>query len=263
MADGVNLKNLTVVLHKPRSPENIGAAARAMCNMGIRDLIVVDPHNCDLTRILKMATHAAVEVVEQMGVFDKLSEALAPYHFIVGTTARLGRQRQVLASPALLAVELIPISQNNRIALLFGPEDRGLSNADLRLCHRLVNISTSSFTSINLAQAVMILCYAMHTAGAAVENGFIPRLAARHELDGMYAQVKEILIRIDYIKPDNPDYWMNSIRHFFTRLGLQAREVSVIRGICRQIDWYGRKSYEDGKKDAGHGVPPGRIDPGR
>ena len=71
--------------------------------------------------------------------------------------------------------------------------------------------------------------------------------AARHELDGMYAEVKEILLRISFIQPDNPDYWMNRIRHFFTRMQLRAKEVSIIRGICRQIRWYADKRYQDGR----------------
>ena len=75
-----------------------------------------------------------------------------------------------------------------------------------------------------------------------------PRLANRHELDGMYRQLKELLVKISYINAENPDYWMNKLRHFGTRMKLQAKEVSMIRGICRQIDWYGKKCYEEGRK---------------
>ncbi|MBW2564903.1 MAG: RNA methyltransferase, partial [Deltaproteobacteria bacterium] len=75
-----------------------------------------------------------------------------------------------------------------------------------------------------------------------------PRLANRHELDGMYDQLKDILVKISYINHENPDYWMNKLRYFFTRMQLRAREVSIIRGICRQINWYGKKRYEDGLK---------------
>ena len=78
---------------------------------------------------------------------------------------------------------------------------------------------------------------------------FHPRLASRHELDGMYDQVKDILVRINYINPGNPDYWMNKIRHYFTRMQLRAKEVSIIRGICRQFYWYTEKRYRDGLQD--------------
>ena len=246
MAERIRFDNVAIVLCRPRYPENIGAAARAMCNMGFDNLVVVAPENCDLTRVLKMATHAAAEVVERMEVAPTLGQALAPFRFVVGTTARLGKQRQVIESPALLAERLVPVSRQNRIAIVFGPEDRGLTNEDLRLCHWLVNIPTADFASLNLAQAVMIVCYELLRTFRQDDGEHVPRLATRHELDGMYEEVKEILLRISFIQPDNPDYWMNRIRHFFTRMQLRAKEVSIIRGICRQIRWYAAKCYQDG-----------------
>ena len=250
MTERIRPDHVAIVLCRPRTPENIGAAARAMCNMGFNNLVVVDPADCDLTRVLKMATHAASEVVEQMQIRETLREALAPYNFVVGTTARLGKQRQVIESPALLAEMLVPVAGQNRIAIVFGPEDRGLSNEDLRLCHWLVNIPTADFASLNLAQAVMIVCYELFRTGQPAGTEYIPRLASRHELDGMYEDVKEVLLRISFIQPDNPDYWMNRIRHFFTRMQLRAKEVSIIRGICRQIRWLeGRSTSASGDAD--------------
>ncbi len=246
----VNLDNVFVILNRPRYPENIGAAARAMRNMGFKQLIVVDPQNCDLTRVLKMATHAAIDVVEEMEIYEDLQTALGPLNYIVGTTARLGGQRQLAGSAVSLATKLAPICANNRVGLLFGPEDRGLTNEDIRLCHELVTIPTAEFSSLNLAQAVMILCYELRRFNQPTGETFVPRLANRHELEGMYSQLKDVLVRISYIQPDNPDYFMNSIRHFGTRLKLRAKEVSIIRGIRRQIDWYSRKCYEDGLKNS-------------
>ena len=246
MPERIKLQNVSIVLHRPRISENIGAAARAMQNMGIERLIVVAPPQLDPERVRMMATHAAAKVVEKMQVLTDLKEALSPYQYVAGTTARLGGQRPVLKSPANLAENLISISQQNQVAILFGPEDRGLSNEDLRNCHELVHIPTAEFSSLNLAQAVMIVCYEIFLAAREEATEFAPRLANRHELEGMYAQLKEILVRISFINPDNPDYWMNNLRRFFNRLPLRAREVSIIRGICRQIDWYGGKSYKDG-----------------
>lgn len=248
MPERIDLEHISIVLQKPRYPENIGAVARAMCNMGIRHLSVVNPEQCDLTRILKMATHVAFDIVEQMEVFQDLQTALSSAQYVVGTTARLGRQRQVIRSPAKLAEKLVPISRENRIAVVFGPEDRGLTNEDLRLCHALVNIPTAEFSSLNLAQAVMVVCYELFQAGEEEAHGHVPRLATRHELEGMYEQLKDVLVRISFINPENPDYWMNNLRRFFDRLPLRAREVSIIRGICRQIDWYAGKNYQDGLK---------------
>jgi tRNA/rRNA methyltransferase len=137
------------------------------------------------------------------------------------------------------------------VAILFGPEDRGLSNEDLRLCHALVNIPTAEFSSLNLAQAVMVICYALRSSAFEEKAAFTPQLANRRQLDGMYNQLRDILIRISYINPENPDYFMNNLRHFFTRMQLRAREVSIIRGICRQINWHAGKCYADGVKKGG------------
>jgi len=247
MPETINFGNVSIVLCRPRYPENIGAAARAMRNMGFVNLRVVDPKDCDLTRILKLATHAAADLIENMEIFQDLGSALAPFHYVVGTTARLGGQRRTISSPGKLARDLVPISRKNRIALVFGPEDRGLCNAEIRYCHALVTIPTSGFASLNLAQAVMIICYELFTAAGGEAEDYTPRLATRHELEGMYAQLKGVLIRISFINPENPEYWMNNLRHFFSRLQLRAKDVRIIRGICRQIDWYAKKNYEDGR----------------
>jgi len=234
---GIDLNHISIVLCRPRYPENIGAAARAMRNMGISQLVVVDPQNCDLTKICKMATHEALEVVEQMKVCQTLESALAEFNFVVGTTARLGGQRKVVSSPARLAPKLIGLSAQNQIAILFGPEDRGLTNIDIRSCDILVNIPTAEFSSLNLAQAVMIMCYELYCFSMDKPGEFAPRLANRHELEAMYEQLKDVLMRISFINPQNPDYFMNNLRHFGSRMQLRAKEVRLMRGICRQIDW--------------------------
>ena len=246
MPDKINLKNIAIVLHRTRFPENIGAAARAICNMGIGQLVVVDAQNYDLTKIRRMATHAASDVVERMAVYDSLDAALADFNYVVGTTARLGGQRKVVSLPSKLGPKLYPLSQANRIALLFGPEDRGLTNVDIRYCDLLVNIPTADFSSLNLAQAVMILCYELFCFSSGKSGEFAPRLAKQVELEAMYEQLKDVLVRISFINPDNPDYFMNNLRHFCSRLQLRAKEVQIVRGICRQILWYGKKCYRDG-----------------
>lgn len=253
----VNRANIRVVLHRPRFPENIGAAARAMRNMGLRRLVVVRPENFIEERVRMMATHVAGDVVGAITCFDSLPEALADCGYVIGTTARLGGERQSVVSPPVMARRLVTISQANEVALVFGPEDRGLTNEDIRLCHALVNIPTDAFASLNLAQAVMVMCYEIFTAKVAEGAAFTPRLATRHELDGMYDKLREILVRISYINPENPDYWMNRLRRFFTRLQLRGREVSIIRGIIRQVEWYARKNYEDGLKEGRRRVSVG------
>lgn len=248
----IRLENISIILNKPRFPENIGAAARAAKNMGITDLQVISPENFDTERIMTLATHVAADIVENIKQHQDLACALAPFGFVVGTTARLGGTRKVVSSPRAMAEKLIPISRNNRIAIVFGPEDRGLTNQEIRLCHLLVTIPTADFSSINLAQAVMIICYVLHEASLDKPGPFVPRLATRHELDAMYAQLQELLVRIHFLQKDNPEHWMGRLRSFFSRLPLRAREVTVIRGICRQMNWYAKKCYLDGKA----GLPP-------
>jgi tRNA/rRNA methyltransferase len=213
--------------------------------MGISRLLLVAPEDCDLTRILKMATHSAAHLIENMEVYADLNTALQYFNYVVGTTARIGGQRRELKTPRELAAELVPICADNRVALLFGPEDRGLTNAQLRYCHALITIPNAGFSSLNLAQAVMILCYELLLAGNKPPDRFVPRLANRRELDGMYEHLRETFVKINFMNPENPDYWMQNIRRFFSRVGLQARDVKIIRGICRQIDWYTRKRLKD------------------
>jgi tRNA/rRNA methyltransferase len=248
MPENICRANVRFVLHRPRFPENIGAAARAMRNMGFGRLTLVQPENYVAERVHRMATHVARDVVDGIAHCDSLAEALDDCQYVVGTTARLGGERQVVSTPEAAARRLVSISRINQVAVLFGPEDRGLTNEELRTCHALVNIPTADFASLNLAQAVMVMCYALFTAEDDHSPGesFVPRLATRHELDGMFDQLRDILVRISYINPENPDYWLNRLRHFFTRLQLRAREVSIIRGICRQVDWYARENYAAG-----------------
>jgi tRNA/rRNA methyltransferase len=252
MTVGIRRDHIAIVLQRPRYPENIGSAARAMCNMGFGRLIVVNPGIWDEERIRRLATHAAGSVVDTIERFDSLHDALAPFGHVVGTTARLGGQRQVIKFPDVLAQSLIPLSQNNAVAIVFGPEDRGLTNADVKLCHQLVNIPTADFTSLNLAQAVMVICYCLSVAGQSERPRQSPRLAKRIELDQMYDELAAALIDIGYLNPENPDYWMIRIRRFFTRVSLRAGEASIIRGICRQIKRYGERRYAQGLRDGGN-----------
>jgi len=242
----VNLANVAVVLHKPRLAENIGAAARAACNMGLTRLLVVQPEDLDQERMLKMATGPSAALIHRLAVYDDIAAALAEFQYIVGTTARLGGAfRQSPISPRELGQRLLAISQHNQVALLFGPENWGLTNEELALCHALVTIPTADFRSLNLAQAVLLVAYEVFLAQAETPPRFVPRLANAFELAAMYAELQDTLVKINYIGHQNPSLWMMRIRRFFSRHGLRASEVQVVRGICRQIDWYVRRRLEE------------------
>jgi len=243
------LKQFAVVLNRPRIPENIGAAARAICNMGLGRLIVVSPENPDAERILRMATHKAAHLVKEMQVYSELEEAISEFGYIVGTTARTGGIRKPILTPREVAADLFPIAARNQIALLFGAEDRGLTNQEIRYCHQLVKIPTAEFSSLNLAQAIMIVCYEIQLASVQSYEKVVPKLATSEELERMYERVKDILMKISFIQPENPEHWMMHIRRFCSKVSLQSTEVDLIMGICRQVDWFGkpgRKGLEAG-----------------
>jgi tRNA/rRNA methyltransferase len=194
-----------------------------------------------------MATGPSVELLDKMEVYDDLARALEPFQYIVGTTARLGGVRNDYFSPREMAARLVSISAANDVALLFGPENWGLTNDELPFCHALVTIPTGECSSLNLAQAVMVMAYELFTAGSDKPR-HTPRLANSRELESMYAMLKETLVKINFISHQNPEHWMFNVRRLFSRHGLRAREAQVIKGICRQIDWYVGKRLEGMKK---------------
>lgn len=234
-----NMENITIVLNKPKYPGNIGSVARCARNMGVEKISVVGERHHVIEEIKQMATHFAAGIVDRIQYYDGLDEALAKFQYIVGTTSRRGSARGPVVSPREMAEALVDISRNNEVALLFGAEDMGLSNDELRYCHLLVTIPTSKqMKSINLSHAVMILCYEIFVARAELLETFTPRMASSGELEGMYAQMKELLMKIGFLNPENPDFWMMYIRRFLSRTKLFSKEVKIIRGICRQLDWY-------------------------
>lgn len=159
---------------------------------------------------------------------------MAPFHYVVGTTARLGGERRVMP-PRQAAEQVIPIARSNRVALLFGREDTGLSNNALKLCHTLIHIPTSGFSSLNLSQAVMVMCYELFSVSQVSSTAPPPRLAGRYELDGLYDELELFLNDISLVNPEKPDYWLNHLRRFFNRFQLRAGEVRMIRAMMQKI----------------------------
>jgi tRNA/rRNA methyltransferase len=234
-------KNISIVLYKPKYAGNVGAVARAAKNMGVSQIIVVEAQAFDQEEMRQRSTHLAADVLENIRYVADIEEALGSFHYIVGTTARLGKARGPFLSPRAVASDIADISQKNNVALLFGPEDTGLANEHLRLCHSVVTIPTSrEFTSLNLSHAVMILCYEIFVASSPADSSKeTPRKLARsEELEGMYGQIKSLLDDIGFLNRENPDYWMMHVRRFFSRAGILSREVKLVRGICRQLQWY-------------------------
>lgn len=236
------MKNISIVLYKPKYAGNVGSVARAAKNMGISNIIIVGTSGFDHEEMQQRSTHLATDVLDKIRYCENIGDALGAFNYIVGTTARLGKARGPFVSPRAMADDIVKISQKNKVALLFGPEDTGLANEQLRLCHSVVTIPTSrEFTSLNISHAAMILCYELFVASSDKTEStreIVPALARSNELEGMYEQIKTLLADIGFLNPENPDYWMMHLRRFFTRAGILSREVKIVRGICRQLEWY-------------------------
>jgi len=247
------LKNIGLILVGPRYPENIGAAARIAYNFGIPKITVVSKKEPEQERMLKMATHKASHLIKDMRIVETTAEAAGPYHFIVATTARQGRQRVRMQAPRLVMEEIQPLVREpaNRIGLMFGPENTGLTNEDLDLCQFYSTIPTADFSSLNLAQAVAIHCYELSIAVAAGTSpcGQSVDYANSFDLEGMYGHVAEALSEVTFLDDNNRTYWMRSIRQFLGRVQLTKKEASLIRGICRKFLWHSRNRIKDTLKN--------------
>lgn len=240
------LDNVAIVLVHPKYPENIGATARIAYNMGISNLIVIRDTVPELAPMAKMATHNAKHVLNNIRYFDNLPEALADYSIIIGTTARSGRQRSTEKSPRDIIQRVMPDLANNKMAIIFGREDSGLTNEELKYCNYNSCIPTADFSSLNLAQAVAVHCYELYYSviHEPKRTDFEPRLASSFELEGMYEHVEDALVTINFLQDKNHEYWMTSIRKFFSRVRLTSKDSQIIRGICRQFIGYQKKQKE-------------------
>lgn len=247
------LPGTAIILVGPRYPENIGAAARIAFNFGIEQLIVVTGEQPDEERMLKMATHKAAHLIRNMIVCADAAQAAAPFQFVVGTTARRGRQRVLEQTPREVMTRLAPLVQNNRTALMFGPENTGLTNRELDLCQFTSTIPTSDFSSLNLAQAVAIHSYELAMAFREAAAAKVPAsgsdYANSHQLEGMYSHIEEVLERITFLGEFNRTYWMRNIRQFLSRVRIKKKEASMIRGVCRKFLWHaGNRRQETGDR---------------
>ncbi len=236
------LQNSAVVLVRPKYPENIGFVARTALNMGISQLVLVCEERPDLERVMTTATHNASKIVESIQYYTNLSEALAEFHLVVGTTSRQGRQRQATVLPGDLAGILAPVLPENRAAIVFGPEDRGLSNEELQLCGFVSSIPTADFTSLNLSHAVAVFCHEIFQGLMALENSaeqlpFSPRLASVREQEGAFEEFSTLFAKMDAKSgKEKEKKRLTKIRTLLGRRNLQAKESRFVAEICRELN---------------------------
>ena len=249
------LSNLAVVLFRPKFSANIGSTARAMANMGCSRLIVVSPQEWDEGRARALATQKGQEILDTMTVVETLDQALAPFQAVYGTTARTGGWRKGLLTPETAAARgMEAVRSGSGVAILFGPEDKGLTNDETKVCDRLVCIPTSEeASSLNLSQAVLIILYEFMKAATAravpaeaLQNAEEPgepappqesRSATHKEREALFANLRAALTAIAFIKDDPPANWMLPVRAFVERIRLKRAEFNMLMGVCRQVKW--------------------------
>ncbi len=230
------LDRIAVVLVEPLYPGNVGSTARAMKNFGLRDLRLVHPPLDRGNEARRMAC-GSLDILDNARQVFTLDEALDDIEVVVGTTARLGGWRHSVRTPRQAAPDILELAQNNRVALLFGSEDRGLSNEFIQRCQILLNIPSSpAQSSLNLSHAVLLVCYELFSRRFSGE-AHTPRLAPAERVEDMYRDLMDALTRINFLRPGNPEYWIMAFRRLLGRTGLTEKEVNLFRGICRQIRW--------------------------
>jgi tRNA/rRNA methyltransferase len=240
-----------VVLVEPQKSENIGTAARAMSNMGLGNLVLVRPRVSKPELMEAAATRLGEPVIKNLTTFEDLKSALAPYQIVVGTTARAGSSRGPFADPKTLAPELLKEKDPPRVAILFGTERMGLSTEDLRLCHKTMIIPTDSpeSSSLNLAQAVLIIGYELLSAAAGTPSPALPIIPAENiDFERAMEDLKDTLIQIGFLPEKNPAHWFMNVKKIFRRSYLTRGECDLIQGICRQIRWKIENPKDDENK---------------
>jgi tRNA/rRNA methyltransferase len=247
------LSRIRVVLHRPQSAENLGAVARVMKNFGVSSLAVVAPASWAgpprgggaglarddvLARAARLARHAS-DLLDQLTVHADLRAALGPATWTCGTTSRALEGRPSL-DPRQLAEQLWHRSGSGDVAVVFGEERRGLSDAELTLCQAVCTIPTHpDYDSMNLAQAVAVVSYeiamaARAAAPPAAQPGAEP---ARHAtVEALWDRARAVLARAGYLNPQNPEHILADLRHLLARADPSQREVELLAAALRTVE---------------------------
>lgn len=254
------LAHLRIVLVEPAGPINVGSVARIMKNMGLHDLVLVNPQ-CDLAS--PAAWHMAVhgqDVLAAAQTVKSLPEALVGCQRAAATTGRIHPQHHGLEPPEAVIPWLLPPHSSDPMptALIFGPEDRGLSNEELIYAQRWIRIPTSEvYPSLNLAQAVAVCSYLLHrqatdpamalaspTAAQQATATSPPKAAAAvaqpttlDQLEGFHQDLEAILLKIGYLYPHTAASRMAKLRQLLHRAEPNAQELAMLRGVLRQVNW--------------------------
>jgi TrmH family RNA methyltransferase len=264
--DSAEASSLRFVLVRPEHPGNVGASARALKNMGFADLRVVGhPSLAQHADAVRMA-HGAEDLLGRIRWCDNLSDALSGCRWTYGTTRRVRKPRASCESLRGLRQRLAPLAtspQTSRLplAVVFGPEKDGLCFEDLAVCQAILTIPTSTeHPSLNLAQAVLLVAWELSplapttadttqadtaTHDAATHDAATHDAATHEELEGLYTHLEAMLHDIGFVQPETARHQMLALRGLLSRTLPTRREVTQLRGICRQASWAARHRPED------------------
>ncbi|MGV8121980.1 MAG: RNA methyltransferase [Candidatus Xenobiia bacterium LiM19] len=239
MSAGISLPKdlISIVLVNPKRPSNIGSVARAMNCMGFYDLVLVQPR-CQIDRYAFMLATGSADILEKARVFDSLSEALSGYGLVLGTTRRIGKRRHNFITARESADMIVSRYRNSRVAILFGPEDYGLSRAHLAMCQYLVSIPTGDgFGSLNLSQAVMILCYELFLAfqSTSKRSGKKKDNDIQGDLSILYRMTEKTLREIKFPARRGVDHAAGHLKEIFARAEITRWEAEFLLGIFRHL----------------------------
>ena len=236
-----SLDQLTVVLVETQSAGNIGSVARAMKNLGLSRLVLVNPQTA-LTDEARHRACGADDVLDNVQRVETLPKALASFHLSVGTSSRSVEWIPTVLLPSELAQRLTEFSAAERVALVFGPERTGLTNEHLQHCQWLMTIPTSpEFDSMNLAHAVAIVAYEIRKQFTIQPVGRTLERPDLDQVEGFTGDLHQCLDEIGFLNQQNPQQVMFTLRQMISRACLEERDVSILRGILRQWSWYAGK----------------------
>jgi tRNA/rRNA methyltransferase len=245
------LENIRIVLVRPRGSGNIGSIARVMKNFGASELVTVGKARTRSFWARAMAVHGR-DILADAKFYPTIREAIADCTLLVGTTCRAGLYRKHSQTPRDLAPEIVAVARTGKVAIVFGPEDHGLSNKDLEHCQLLITIPTHpDYQSLNVAQAAVICLYETYIASltqAAKPN--IERAEAE-DIERLFDRMRRTLLKIGFLDSENPEHMLLAFRRILGRAGLEEKDVRIFTGLFRQIDWYidqGWKVIEDKEK---------------
>lgn len=232
------LQAIRAVLIRPTHPGNIGGAARALKNMGLERLVLVAPVDYQGADARARAADAT-DVLSHAVACDTLEQATGDCHFVMGTTARSRRIEWPVVDPRDGAARLVEEAQRGPVAVLFGQERSGLTNAELDCCHLLTYIPANpAYPSLNLVCAVQIVAYEIYrlVSGGRQPAGRPDVPATDADMRHFYLHLERALVEIGFLDPANPRLLMRRLRRLFNRAQFDQNEVNIMRGILTQIE---------------------------